>query len=69
MIYLILKLNRNYSTIIAPQNYYVTFDNDLIVAYNNKTYWEICDDINIEINFLLKKYLLPANGLRVTLTK
>ena len=53
---------------IAPQNYYVTFDNNLNVAYNYETYWEICDDINIEINFLLNKYLLPANGLRVTLT-
>ena len=69
MIYLILKLNRNYSTIIAPQNYCVTFHNNLNVACDNKTYWEICNDINIEISFLLNKYLLPANGLRVTLTK
>ena len=76
MIYLILKLNRKNSELLcktqnyfAPQNYYVTFDNNLNVAYNNKTYLKICRNINIEISFSLNKYLLSASALRVTLTK
>ena len=76
MIYLILKLNRKNSELLcktqnyfAPQNYYATFDNNLNVAYNNKTYLKICRNINIEISFSLNKYLLSANALRVTLTK
>ena len=37
MIYLILPLNRKNSTVIASQKYDIKSNNNLNVAYNNKT--------------------------------